>query len=84
MGVEGVLLLLPRRKGIGNEVPGRVGVGLAAAGRGCPLGVGSAPEARNGDPVGFSGKMGCASTGMENLGRVPHGSGLGDEDLKAR
>ena len=52
MGVEGVLLLpppplLPRREGIGdNGFPGRVGAGSAAAGRACPLGPESAPEAR--------------------------------------
>ena len=48
MGVEGVLLALaPRRERIGdNGVPGRVGAGSAAAGPGCPLGPGSAPEAR--------------------------------------
>lgn len=48
MGVEGALLALaPRRERIGdNGVPGRVGAGSAAAGPGCPLGPGSAPEAR--------------------------------------
>lgn len=48
MGVEGVLLALAlRRERIGdNGVPGRVGAGSAAAGPGCPLGPGSAPEAR--------------------------------------
>lgn len=64
MGVEGVLLLLlPRRKGIGNnEVPGRVGAGLAAAGRGCPLGLGSSPEARNGEPCRFFGEDGVCQS----------------------
>lgn len=40
---------------------------------------------RQGDgAVKVSGKMVCASPGMEDLGPEPHRSGLGDGELKAR